>query len=129
MQQKEQELLSKKEQLEVDVLEKEAALLRLEVEQENFNLHKIGEIGVLKEFLLYIKKYRAMFTVQQAEEFRAMDERMKEIVKVRDRQVMIDEEALERFIEEIENQINLDISGGIAKWLKRKSMYGLRRHL
>ncbi|MBW8279936.1 hypothetical protein [Bacillus amyloliquefaciens] len=114
MQQQERELLSKKEQLEIDVLEKEAALLRLEVEQENFNLHKIGEIGVLKEFLLYIKKYRAMFTVQQAEEFRAMDERMKEIVKVRDRQVMIDEEALERFIEEIENQINLDISGGIA---------------
>ncbi|MGF0223587.1 hypothetical protein P5495_019425 [Bacillus velezensis] len=112
MQQKERELLSKKEQLEVDVLEKEAALLRLEVEQEDFNLHKTGEIGVLKEFLLYIKKYRAMFTVQQAEEFRAMDERMKEIVKVRDGQVMIDEEALERFIYEIEDQINLIGSGG-----------------
>ena len=115
MQQKERELLSKKEQLEIDVLEKEAALLRLEVEQEDFNLHKIGEIGVLKEFLLYIKKYRAMFTVQQAEEFRAMDERMKEIVKVRDGQVMIDEEGLEAFIEEIENQINLIESGGDEK--------------
>ncbi|MCP9020188.1 hypothetical protein P9G40_19435 [Bacillus velezensis] len=115
MQQKERELLSKKEQLEIDVLEKEAALLRLEVEQEDFNLHKIGEIGVLKEFLLYIKKYRAMFTVRQAEEFRAMDERMKEIVKVRDGQVMIDEEGLEAFIEEIENQINLIESGGDEK--------------
>ena len=115
MKQKEQELLSKKEQLEVDVLEKEATLLRLEVEQEDFNLHKIGEIGVLKDFLLYIKKYRAMFTVQQAEEFRAMDERMKEIVKVRDGQVMIDEEGLEAFIEEIENQINLIESGGDEK--------------
>ena len=115
MQQKERELLSKKEPLEIDVLEKEAALLRLEVEQEDFNLHKIGEIGVLKEFLLYIKKYRAMFTVRQAEEFRAMDERMKEIVKVRDGQVMIDEEGLEAFIEEIENQINLIESGGDEK--------------
>ncbi|GJI61786.1 hypothetical protein J5M77_04410 [Bacillus amyloliquefaciens] len=112
MQQKERELLSKKEQLEIDVLEKEAALLRLEVEQEDFNLHKIGEIGVLKDFLLYIKKYRAMFTVQQAEEFRNMDDRMKEIIKVHDGQVMVDEEALEGFIEEIENQINLIGSGG-----------------
>ncbi|MED3334199.1 hypothetical protein [Bacillus velezensis] len=107
MQQKEQELLSKKEQLEIDVLEKEAALLRLEVEQEDFNLHKIGEIGVLKDFLLYIKKYRAMFTLQQAEEFRNMDSRMKEIIKVQDGQVMVDEEALQGFIEEIENQIKL----------------------
>ncbi|KAF1274282.1 MULTISPECIES: hypothetical protein [Bacillus amyloliquefaciens group] len=112
MQQKERELLSKKEQLEVDVLEKEVALLRLEVEQEDFNLHKIGEIGVLKDFLLYIKKYRAMFTVQQAEEFRNMDDRMKGIIKVHDGQVMVDEEALEGFIEEIENQINLIGSGG-----------------
>ncbi|MGN7508475.1 hypothetical protein [Bacillus velezensis] len=112
MQQKERELLSKKEQLEIDVLEKEAALLRLEVEQEDFNLHKIGEIGVLKDFLLYIKKYRAMFTVQQAEEFRNMDDRMEEIIKVHDGQVMVDEEALEGFIEEIENQINLIGSGG-----------------
>lgn len=55
MQQKERELLSKKEQLEIDVLEKEAALLRLEVEQEDSNLHKIGEIGYLKNILLYIK--------------------------------------------------------------------------
>jgi len=112
LQQKERELLSKKEQLEVDVLEKEVALLRLEVEQEDFNLHKIGEIGVLKDFLLYIKKYRAMFTVQQAEEFRNMDDRMKGIIKVHDGQVMVDEEALEGFIEEIENQINLIGSGG-----------------
>ncbi|ANB49357.1 MULTISPECIES: hypothetical protein [Bacillus] len=115
MQQKERELLSKKEQLEIDVLEKEATLLRLEVEQEDFNLHKIGEIGVLKDFLLYIKKYRAMFTVQQAEEFRNMDDRMKEIVKVQDGQVMINEEALEGFIEEIEDQINLIESGGDEK--------------
>ncbi|MGX6579994.1 hypothetical protein ACWMNW_00700 [Bacillus velezensis] len=116
MQQKERELLSKKEQLEVDVLEKEVALLRLEVEQEDSNLHKIGEIGVLKDFLLYIKKYRAMFTVQQAEEFRNMDDRMKEIVKVQDGQVMINEEALEGFIEEIEDQINLIGSGGDKEW-------------
>ncbi|MFF3130042.1 hypothetical protein ACFVRD_49750 [Streptomyces sp. NPDC057908] len=112
MQQKEQELLSKEEQLEIDVLEKEAALLRLEVEQEDFNLHKIGEIGVLKDFLLYIKKYRAMFTVQQEEEFRDMDDRMKEIIKVHDGQVMVDEEALEGFICEIEDQINLIGSDG-----------------
>ncbi|MED4798991.1 hypothetical protein P9684_03895 [Bacillus atrophaeus] len=112
MQQKEQELLSRKDQLEVDVLEKEAALLRLEVEQEDFNLHKIGEIGILKDFLLYIKKYRAMFTVQQAEEFRNMDDRMKEIIKVHDGQVMVNEEALEGFIYEIEDQINLIRSGG-----------------
>ncbi|KXZ22434.1 hypothetical protein P4T89_12490 [Bacillus nakamurai] len=111
MQQKEQELLSRKEQLEVDVLEKEADLLRLEVEQEEFNLRKIGEIGVLKDFLLYIKKYRAMFTVQQAEDFRNMDRRMKEIVKVQDGQVMIDEEALEGFINEIENQFKLTEDG------------------
>ncbi|WP_047474401.1 hypothetical protein [Bacillus siamensis] len=112
MQQKEQELVSKKERVEIDVLEKEAALLRLEVEQEDFNLHKIEEIGVLKDFLLYIKKYRAMFTVQQAEEIRNMDDRMKEIIKVHDGQVIVDEGSLEAFIEEIENQINLDISGG-----------------
>lgn len=115
MQQKERELLSKKEQLEIDVLEKEVALLRLEVEQEDFNLHKIEEIGVLKDFLLYIKKYRAMFTVQQAEEFRNMDGRMKEIIKVHEGQVMIDEEALEGFIYEIEDQINLIGSGGDEK--------------
>ncbi|MCC9021699.1 hypothetical protein [Bacillus nakamurai] len=113
MQQKEQELLSRKEQLEVDVLEKEVALLRLEVEQEDFNLHKIGEIGVLKDFLLYMKKYRAMFTVQQAEEFRNMDDRMKEIIKVHDGQVLVDEEALDKFIAEIENQINLTDDGGV----------------
>ncbi|MEN4815343.1 hypothetical protein [Bacillus velezensis] len=112
MQQKEQELLSKKEQFEIDVLEKEATLLRLEVERENFNLHKIGEIGVLKDFLLYIKKYRAMFTVQKAEEYRNTDDRMKEIIKVHEGQVMVDEEALEGFIEEIENQINLIEIGG-----------------
>ncbi|OXS81369.1 MULTISPECIES: hypothetical protein [Bacillus] len=116
MKQKEQELLSKKEQLEVDVLEKEATLLRLEVEQEDFNLHKIGEIGVLKDFLLYIKKYRAMFTVQQAEEFRDMNDRMKEIIKVHDERVMVDEAALEGFIEEIEDQINLIVSGGDREW-------------
>ncbi|AEB63767.1 hypothetical protein MHH91_10725 [Bacillus sp. FSL K6-2819] len=115
MQQKERELLSKKKQLEIDVLEKEASLLRLEVEQEDSNLHKIGEIGVLKDFLLYIKKYRVMFTVQQAEEFRNMDDRMKEIIKVHHGQVLVDEEALERFIEEIENQINLIESGGDEK--------------
>ncbi|RDY88710.1 hypothetical protein [Bacillus amyloliquefaciens] len=112
MQQKEQELLSKKEQLEVEILEKEADLLRMEVEQEDFNLRKIGEIGVLKDFLLYIKKYRVMFTVQQAEEFRNIDDRMKEIVKVHDGQVIVDEEALEGFINEIENQNNLIESGG-----------------
>ncbi|AWD87911.1 MULTISPECIES: hypothetical protein [Bacillus] len=113
MQQKERELLSKKEQLEIDVLEKEAALLRLEVEQENFNLHKIGEIGVLKDFLLYIKKYRAMFTVQQAKEFRNMNSRMSEIIKVHHGQVLVDEEALERFIDDIEDKINLiEIGGG-----------------
>lgn len=116
MQQKERELLSKKEQLEIDVLEKEASLLRLEVEQEDFNLHKIGEIGVLKDFLLYIKKYRAMFTVQQAEEFRNMDDRMKKIIKVHDGQVMVDEEALEGFIYELEDQINLIGSGGDKEW-------------
>ncbi|ATX84205.1 MULTISPECIES: hypothetical protein [Bacillus] len=116
MQQKERELLSKKEQLEVDVLEKEVALLRLEVEQEDFNLHKIGEIGVLKDFFLYIKKYRAMFTVQQAEEFRNMDDRMKKIIKVHDGQVMVDEEALEGFIYELEDQINLIGSGGDKEW-------------
>lgn len=115
MQQKERELLSKKEQLEVDVLEKEAALLRLEVEQEDFNLHKIGEIGVLKDFLLYIKKYRAMFTVQQAEEFRNMDGRINEIIKVQDGRVMVDQAALEGFIYEIEDQINLIESGGVKK--------------
>ncbi|MDJ1631345.1 hypothetical protein QNN00_17395 [Bacillus velezensis] len=48
-----------------------------------------------------------MFTVQQAEEFRNMDDRMKEIIKVQDGQVMVDEEALQGFIEEIENQIKL----------------------
>ncbi|KJR69200.1 MULTISPECIES: hypothetical protein [Bacillus amyloliquefaciens group] len=116
MQQKERELLSKKEQLEIDVLEKEVALLRLEVEQEDFNLHKIEEIGVLKDFLLYIKKYRTMFTAQQAEEFRDMDDRMKEIIKVQDERVMVDEAALEGFIEEIEDQINLIGSGGDKKW-------------
>lgn len=107
MQQKEQELLSKKEQLEFDVLEKEATLLRLEVEQIDFNLQKIGEIVSLKNILLYIKKYREALTVEEAEEFRNMDDRMKEIIKVQDGQVMVDEEALEAFIEEIENQINL----------------------
>ncbi|OAZ62900.1 hypothetical protein SRCM100169_02123 [Bacillus siamensis] len=116
MQQKERELLSKKEQLEVDVLEKVVALLRLEVEQEDSNLHKIGEIGVLKDFLLYIKKYRAMFTVQQAEEIRNMDDRMKEIIKVHDERVMVDEAALEGFIEEIEDQINLIVSEGDKEW-------------
>ncbi|MEC5261347.1 hypothetical protein [Bacillus amyloliquefaciens] len=114
MQQKERELLSKKEQLEIDVLEKEAALLRLEVEQEDSNLHKIGEIGYLKNILLYIKKYREALTVEEVESFRNMDGRMKEIVKIQDGQVMVNEEALAAFIEEIENQINLDISGGIA---------------
>ncbi|AVB11543.1 hypothetical protein C3438_19695 [Bacillus velezensis] len=114
MQQKERELLSKKEPLEVDVLEKEAALLRLEVEQIDFNLHKIGEIGSLKNILLYIKKYREALTVEEVESFRNMDGRMKEIVKIQDGQVMVNEEALAAFIEEIENQINLDISGGIA---------------
>ncbi|AUS16018.1 hypothetical protein CHR37_05335 [Bacillus velezensis] len=107
MQQKERELLSKKEQLEIDVLEKEAALLRLEVEQEDSNLHKIGEIGYLKNILLYIKKYREVLTIEEVESFRVMDERMKEIVKVQDGQVMVNEEALAAFIEEIENQINL----------------------
>ncbi|MGF0223912.1 hypothetical protein P5495_021235 [Bacillus velezensis] len=112
MQQKERELLSKKEQLEIDVLEKEAALLRLEVEQEDSNLHKIGEIGYLKNILLYIKKYREVLTIEEVESFRVMDERMKEIVKVQDGQVMVNEEALAAFIEEIENQINLIGSGG-----------------
>ncbi|MED0777563.1 hypothetical protein P4T08_18155 [Bacillus siamensis] len=112
MQQKERVLLSKKEQLEVDVLEKEATILRLEVDQENFILHKIGEIGVLKNSLLYIKKYREMLTVQEAEDFRNMNIRMKEIIKVQDEEVMVDEEALERFIEEIEDKINLIESGG-----------------
>ncbi|XYR59733.1 hypothetical protein ACS4RT_12710 [Bacillus amyloliquefaciens] len=107
MQQKERELLSKKEQLEIDVLEKEAALLRLEVEQEDSNLHKIGEIGYLKNILLYIKKYREVLTIEEVESFRDMDDRMKEIVKVQDGQVMVNEEALAAFIEEIENQINL----------------------
>ncbi|WP_342494130.1 hypothetical protein [Bacillus sp. FSL R5-0447] len=107
MQQKERELLSKKEQLEIDVLEKDAALLRLEVEQEDSNLHKIGEIGYLKNILLYIKKYREVLTIEEVESFRVMDERMKEIVKVQDGQVMVNEEALAAFIEEIENQINL----------------------
>ncbi|AEB23554.1 MULTISPECIES: hypothetical protein [Bacillus amyloliquefaciens group] len=107
MQQKEQELLSKKEQLEFDVLEKEATLLRLEVEQIDFNLHIIGEIVSLKNILLYIKKYREALTVEEVESFRNMDGRMKEIIKVQDGQVMVDEEALEAFIEEIENQINL----------------------
>lgn len=99
--------MSKKEQLEIDVLEKEAALLRLEVEQEDSNLHKIGEIGYLKNILLYIKKYREVLTIEEVESFRVMDERMKEIVKVQDGQVMVNEEALAAFIEEIENQINL----------------------
>ncbi|MEX5484191.1 hypothetical protein ACLRC8_09220 [Bacillus sp. NIO_002] len=112
MQQKERELLSKKEQLEIDVLEKEATLLRLEVEQEDSNLHKIGEIGYLKNILLYIKKYREVLTIEEVESFRVMDERMKEIVKVQDGQVMVNEEALAAFIEEIENQINLIGSGG-----------------
>lgn len=112
MQQKERELLSKKEQLEIDVLEKEAALLRLEVEQEDSNLHKIGEIGYLKNILLYIKKYREVLTIEEVESFRDMDDRMKEIVKIQDGQVMVNEEALAAFIEEIENQINLIGSGG-----------------
>ncbi|QZY39737.1 hypothetical protein K4A81_10790 [Bacillus velezensis] len=116
MQQKERELLSKKEQLEIDVLEKEAALLRLEVEQEDSNLHKIGEIGYLKNILLYIKKYREVLTIEEVESFRVMDERMKEIVKVQDGQVMVNEEALAAFIEEIENQINLIVSGGDKEW-------------
>lgn len=101
MQQKEQELLSKKEQLEVDVLEKEAALLRLEVEQENFNLHKIGEIGHLKNILLYIKKYREALTVEEVESFRNMDGRMNEIIKVHEGQVMVDEEALEELLRKL----------------------------
>ncbi|QBG56539.1 hypothetical protein D2M30_2210 [Bacillus amyloliquefaciens] len=101
MQQKEQELLSKKEQLEIDVLEKEAALLRLEVEQIDFNLQKIGEIGSLKNILLYIKKYREALTVEEAESFRDMDGRMKEIIKVHEGQVMVDEEALEELLRKL----------------------------
>ncbi|MEK4632526.1 MULTISPECIES: hypothetical protein [Bacillus] len=116
MQQKERELLSKKEQFEIDVLEKEAALLRLEVEQEDSNLHKIGEIGYLKNILLYIKKYREVLTIEEAEEIRNMDDRMKEIIKVHDERVMVDEAALEGFIEEIEDQINLIVSGGDKEW-------------
>ena len=41
---------------------------------------------------------------------------MKEIVKVQDGQVMVNEEALAAFIEEIENQINLIVSGGDKEW-------------
>lgn len=45
---------------------------------------------------------------------------MKEIIKVHHGQVLVDEEALERFIEEIENQINLIENGEIRNG-KRKS--------
>ncbi|WP_406590248.1 hypothetical protein [Bacillus atrophaeus] len=114
MDRKEQELRLKKEQFEFDALEVKAKILRLEVQQEDNNLRKIVEIGVLKDFLLYIKKYRAMFTVQQAEEFRQIDNRMKGIITIQDGQVKINEEILDEFIAEIEDQINPTEDGGIA---------------
>ncbi len=46
-------IVVKERAFEIDVLEKEATLLRLEVEQEDSNLHKIGEMGVLKIFFIH----------------------------------------------------------------------------
>ncbi|MCY8466990.1 hypothetical protein [Bacillus atrophaeus] len=105
MKQTEEELLIKKEQLELEALEKEAELLKLEIENEYQNLNNIVELGIMKDFLLYIKKHRAMFSVNQAKEFRLMDDRMKSIVSIKNKRVKVDEEKLDGFIEEIDERV------------------------
>ncbi|MCY7948345.1 hypothetical protein P8891_12055 [Bacillus atrophaeus] len=105
MKQTEEELLIKKEQLELEALEKEAELLKLEIENEYHNLNNIVELGIMKDFLLYIKKHRAMFSVNQAKEFRLMDDRMKSIVSIKNKRVKVDEEKLDEFIEEIDERV------------------------
>ncbi|MGG0052946.1 hypothetical protein [Bacillus atrophaeus] len=105
MKQAEEELLIKKEQLELEALEKEAELLKLEIENEYHNLNNIVELGIMKDFLLYIKKHRAMFSVNQAKEFRLMNDRLKSIVSIKNKRVKLDKEKLDEFIEEIDERV------------------------
>ncbi|MCY9161083.1 hypothetical protein MOF25_12225 [Bacillus atrophaeus] len=105
MKQTEEELLIKKEQLELEALEKEAELLKLEIENEYQNLNNIVELGIMKDFLLYIKKHRAMFSVNQAKEFRLMNDRLKSIVSIKNKRVKLDKEKLDEFIEEIDERV------------------------
>ncbi|MGE0910418.1 hypothetical protein ACQGRJ_10245 [Bacillus atrophaeus] len=105
MEQRKDELLVKMEQLELEALEKEAELLKLEIENEDQNLNNIVELGIMKDFLLYIKKHRAMFSVNQAKEFRLMNDRLKSIVSIKNKRVKVDEEKLDEFIEEIDERV------------------------